>query len=266
MNSHIFDNDMFRLGRKFDENNKYKDVFEFGVLGYTEGDKERGNMLDTMELKKLVDEVNQKNDNFNATFKMSRHPATIRNRKFFFAYMDMQRTGSINADLREIGDNVKIESVDSMKMLMPFFAIDELIFNMLVPGFVERYYKFRHDRGDMNLTMYFMKKVVTGINNHYVRAYNTFGCKTEHLVVNEEKKADYYIMPKKIYSGVFSSDALASFFRMKASRTKLGINDVPTYKSNKASVEELEQLNSYFVRDWMKYLDIDGTDGIDVKE
>lgn len=53
---------------------------------------------------------------------------------------------------------------------------------------------------------------------------------------------------------------------MKASRTKLGINDVPTYKSNKASVEELEQLNSYFVRDWMKYLDIDGTDGIDVKE
>ena len=266
MNSHIFDNDMFRLGRKFDENNKYKDVFEFGVLGYTEGDKERGNMLDTMELKKLVDEVNQKNDNFNATFKMSRHPATIRNRKFFFAYMDMQRTGSINADLREIGDNVKIESVDSMKMLMPFFAIDELIFNMFVPGFVERYYKFRHDRGDMNLTMYFMKKVVTGINNHYVRAYNTFGCKTEHLVVNEEKKADYYIMPKKIYSGVFSSDALASFFRMKASRTKLGINDVPTYKSNKASVEELKQLNSYFVRDWMKYLDIDGTDGIDVKE
>lgn len=266
LNSHEADNDMFRLGRKFDENNKYKDVFEFGVLGYTEGDKERGNMLDTMELKKLVDEVNQKNDNFNATFKMSRHPATIRNRKFFFAYMDMQRKESINADLREIGDTVEIKSVDSTKMLMPFFAIDELIFNLIVPGFVEKYYKFRHDRGDMNLTMYLMKKVVTWINNHYMRSYNTFGCKTEHLVVNDEKTVDYYIMPKKIFSGVYSSDALASFFRMKASRTKLGINDVPTFKSDKASVEELEQLNSYFVRDWMKYLGKDGTGGVDVKE
>lgn len=266
MNSHIFDNDMFRLGKKFDENNKFKDLFEFGLLGYTEGDKERGNMLDTMELKKLVDEVNQKNDNFNATLKMSRHPATIRNRKFFFAYMDMQRKESINADLREIGDTAKIESVDSIKMLMPFFAIDELVYNLIVPGFAEKYYKFRHDRGDMNLTMYLMKKVVTWINNHYMRSYNTFGCKTEHLVVNDEKTVEYYIMPKKIYSGVFSSDALASFFRMKASRSNLGINDVPTYKSDKASIEELEQLNSYFVRDWMKYLDKDAKSGFDVKE
>lgn len=64
--------------------------------------------------------MNQKNDNFNGTFKMSRHPATIRNRKFFFAYMDMQRTSSINADLKEIGDNVKIESATSTEMLMPF--------------------------------------------------------------------------------------------------------------------------------------------------
>lgn len=111
-----------------------------------------------------------------------------------------------------------------------------------------------------------MKKVVTLVNNHYMRSYNTFGCKTEHLVVNDEKKVDYYIMPKKIFSGVYSSDALASFFRMKASRTKLGINDVPTFKSDKASVEELEQLNSYFVRDWMKYLGKDSTGGVDVKE
>lgn len=254
MNSHILDNDMLRLGKKFDENNKYKDVFEFGVLAYTEGDKERGNMLDTMELKKLVEEVNQKNDNFNGTFKMSRHPATIRNRKFFFAYMDMQRTSSINADLKEIGDNVKIESATSTEMLMPFFAVDELVFNLVMPYFYKKYYKFRHDRGDMNLTMYLMKKVATAINNHYVRAYNTFGCKTEKLIINEEKEAKYYIMPKKIFSGVFSSDALASFFRMKSSRATLGVNDIPTYKSDKASISELEQLNSYFVRDWMKYL------------
>lgn len=254
MNSHILDNDMLRLGKKFDENNKYKDVFEFGVLAYTEGDKERGNMLDTMELKKLVEEVNQKNDNFNGTFKMSRHPATIRNRKFFFAYMDMQRTSSINADLKEIGDNVKIESATSTEMLMPFFAIDELVFNLVMPYFYNKYYEFRHNRGDMNLTMYLMKKVATAMNNHYVRAYNTFGCKTEKLIINEEKEAKYYIMPKKIFSGVFSSDALASFFRMKSSRATLGVNDIPTYQSDKASISELEQLNSYFVQDWMKYL------------
>ncbi len=254
MNSHILDNDMLRLGKKFDENNKFKDSFEFGVLAYTEGDKERGNMLENLELKKTSEEVNQKNDNFNAMFKMSRHPATIRNRKFFFAYMDMQRTGSINADLKEIGDNVRIDSVDSIKMLMPFFDIEELMFNLIVPRFVNRYYKYRHDRGDMNLTMYLMKKIATAINNHYVKSYNTFGCKVEHLIINEERKEKYNIMPKKIFSGVFASDALASFFRMKSSKTSVGIKDIPTFKTDKASLEELLQLNSYFVRDWMQYL------------
>lgn len=254
MNSHILDNDMLRLGKKFDENNKFKDSFEFGALAYTEGDKERGNMLENLELKKTSEEVNQKNDNFNAMFKMSRHPATIRNRKFFFAYMDMQRTGSINADLKEIGDNVKIDSVDSIKMLMPFFDIEELMFNLIVPRFVNLYYKYRHDRGDMNLAMYLMKKIATAINNHYVKSYNTFGCKVEHLIINEERKEKYYIMPKKIFSGVFASDALASFFRMKSSKTSVGIKDIPTFKTDKASLEELLQLNSYFVRDWMQYL------------
>ncbi len=252
LNAHILDNDMLRLRKKMKKNNEYANALDFGAIGYSEADKERGNMLDTIELKKLSDETNQKNDGFNDTVKMSRHFSSIRFRRYFFLGMDMQRDNSINADLREIADVVKIESKEKKKLLMPFFDLDELLYWSIVPRFENVYADYRVRRADNILMMYLYKKLATSIKNHYVRSYNRYCCMKEYITINDEKRTHYYIMPKKVHSGVFASDAMGGFFDEKKSISKYGINDIPTYKTVRASLSELERQNSYNVNAWLK--------------
>ena len=53
------------------ENTPNRGTFEFGVIVMTEIGKERDNFLTIQELKKKVDECNQKNDLFNYSLKMT---------------------------------------------------------------------------------------------------------------------------------------------------------------------------------------------------
>ena len=56
-------------------------------------------------------------------------------------------------------------------------------------------------------------------------------------------------MSKKIYSRRFSTDCFSEFFREKALRSKVGINDLLEYKTERATFEELKKQNSYFITD-----------------
>ena len=56
-------------------------------------------------------------------------------------------------------------------------------------------------------------------------------------------------MSKKIYSKRFSTDCFSDFFTQKALRSPVGIDDLPEYKAEKATFDELNKQNSYFIRD-----------------
>ncbi|MEG1663540.1 MAG: hypothetical protein RR338_06085, partial [Clostridia bacterium] len=56
--SHILNFDSLRLGKRIDENNKFNNSFEFGVVAITEGGKERGNQLDMQGIKRNDEETN----------------------------------------------------------------------------------------------------------------------------------------------------------------------------------------------------------------
>ena len=56
-------------------------------------------------------------------------------------------------------------------------------------------------------------------------------------------------MSKKIYSKRFSTDCFSDFFTKKNMRSPVGINDLPEYESEKATFEELQSQNSYFISD-----------------
>lgn len=253
-NSHIADFDMFRLGKRQKKNNDQANAFEYGIVGISEGDKERGNQFDTNELKKLAEEANQKNDNFNGFYKMSRQVTNIRGRGFFFSLLDMQRLASINLDMREIGDSITISETSDNKMLVPFFALDELIYEILVPWFTDKYKDFSFRRGDTTLGLYLLKKIVSAVSRYHKKMYNQYSCIEQKVIVNEQKESKYFIMPKKIHSDVYSTDIMASFFRKKASYSKKGINDIPTFKGVRATFKELGQMNSYMVDNWINSL------------
>ena len=65
-----------------------------------------------------------------------------------------------------------------------------------------------------------------------------------------EKK--YYLSSKKIYSKRFSTDCFSDFFAEKALRSRVGLDDLREYATEKADMDELSEQNSYFVRDLVK--------------
>lgn len=261
--SHILDFDMLRLGKKMIEHNPKSNAFEFGVLIMTEVGKERGNMLETSEIKKSDEEANQKNDRFNEWMKMIRHSATVDNFPFVRVMMDEQRAMSLGADARELAYIIEIEETGELRLAMPFFQLGEIFHAVVGRRFAKWYEDFRYRRGDNTLVSYFLKWLAATESKHYERIYNTFSYKRVSVKMQngslegESKERKYYIMPKKIYSKRFSTDAYADFFYEKAIRSEVGIDDLEEYESERATLRELEAQHSYFIGNLMKNFELE---------
>lgn len=261
--SHILDFDMLRLGKKMIERNKKSNAFEFGVLIMTEVGKERGNMLETAEMKKSDEEANQKNDRFNEWMKMIRHSATVDNFPFVRVMMDEQRVMSLGADARELAYIIEIRESGETRLAMPFFQLGELAHAVIGSRFAKWYEDFRYRRGDNTLISHFLKWLAAADSKHYTKIYNTFSYKSVKVSMQngsldgECKERKYYIMPKKIYAKRFSTDAYADFFYEKAIRSEVGIEDLEEYASERATMAELESQHSYFIGNLMKNFELD---------
>lgn len=186
---------------------------------------------------------------------MSRHSATVDNFPFVKVITDEQRPESWGADARDLSEIVHIKETSKMRLAMPFFFIEELLHDVVFSWFTKLYNKYRFNRGDNCLTMHVLKKVSSAIQNYYSRTYNIFGfCKLSVQVesgTQDGKLSDkqYFLMSKKIYSKRFSTDCFSDFFTKKNLRSKIGLNDLPEYQTEKATFAELEKQNSYFIQD-----------------
>lgn len=172
--SHILDFDMLRLGKRLVEENEHSDMFEFGVVTITEIGKERLNALELSDVKKSDKRANQKNDLFNYWLKMARHSATVDGYPFIKVFVDEQRPESWGADARELSEIVHIVARNDKKLAMPFFAIEELIYDFVFSRFVNLYKKYRYLRGDNTLLMYVLKSICAKIHSYYTGIYNRF--------------------------------------------------------------------------------------------
>lgn len=254
--SHIIDFDMVRLGKKIVYNNEFSESLEFGIVDITEGGKERGNALENRGLKKEALVANQNNDLFNLWLKMARHKATIDNFPFIKIFIDEQRPESLGADARELSDKIiNIDENEETNNVLMFFKLEWIIFDVIYSIYNKIIVKFRHFRGDNNLFIYLLNKLMGAYYKYYIPLFNTYGFYKSKLSSQKgtmeggKDTFKYYIMFKKIYSKRYASDAFSEFFRNKALESKYGINDINTYKSERASIEELQSQNSYFIRD-----------------
>ena len=258
--SHILDFDSLRLGRKVVENNRNADNFEFGVVIITEVGKERGNSVELQEKKKKDDTANQKNDLFNSWLKMVRHSATVDNFPFVRVITDEQRPESWGADARDLCEIVHIRESGETCLAMPFFSLAELLYGWLFGKFAGLYYRYRFVRSDNTLPMYLLKAVTAKIHHYYTGIYNRFGFCTLRVQVEsgtQDGQLDdnkYFIMSKKIYSKRFSTDCFSDFFTEKALRSPVGIDDLREYATEKATFDELQAQNSYFINDLLNGL------------
>ncbi|MDE7295800.1 MAG: hypothetical protein K2N84_00900, partial [Clostridia bacterium] len=157
--SHVLVQDSMRLGKTKDPNNPYKDSLEYGVIGFTEVGKERGNQKDMEGVKRDSDEVNQKNDLFNSQLKLIGHSATVYFIPFIRFLCDEQRPESWGADARELCDIITLAEKSSDKILLPFFAVEEALYLVAKKIFGKLYDEQRYNRGDQTLPMYLLKGI-----------------------------------------------------------------------------------------------------------
>jgi len=62
------------------------------------------------------------------------------------------------------------------------------------------------------------------------------------------EKKRYFLANYKIYRQRFSTDCFSDYFNDLAEKSGVGLRDYLEYASVKASVEELKEQNSYFIR------------------
>ena len=254
--SHILDFDFLRLGKKLIEDNQLSNVFDFGFFAITEIGKERGNQLTTQGMKRSDDETNQKNDYFNAFIKLIRHTSTINHYPYSKILVDEQRPESLEADMRELFDIISIKKSDEYKCMFPIYF--ERVFIEWSINLFDQYNLDRiFYRSNDSLKYYLARKFTSwiyGINERILNKYGLYKCRLEvsHGMLDDKSEHKYYLMLKKIYSDRFKTDAYQAFF--DASRSEdIGIGDVPTYESTRATIAELQAQNSYFIRDLSKY-------------
>ena len=251
--SHILDFDVLRLGKKVLENNPKAGSFEFGVVAITEIGKERGNNLELREVKKVTNETNQKNDLFNSWLKMCRHSATIDNFPFIKVFTDEQRPESWGSDARDLCEILTIISAGEQRLALPFYTIEEMVIEWVYGRFIDLYADFRYNRGDNTLLVHILKSVTAWLWKRNVKIYNKYGYSV--LIVSKQagtmdgksKRKKYYLMNRKIYSRRFTTDCFSDYFNEQAKKSAVGLNDYISYRTERATVEELKNQNSYFI-------------------
>ena len=250
--AHILDFDSMKLGKKFIQGNNA--AMEFGVKCVTEIGKERLNAVETKGLKKEDKEPNQLNDGTNDYLKMSRHPALIEFFAFLKIFCDDQRPESWGADARDLTEIVHLDNKSDEKLCMPGFFVMEIIYAILKRWFSHLHVEERFARGDNCLTYYILHSFYAKVHSYYTRIYNKFGYRqvdvsTEEGTQDGERSPHkYFLMNMQVHSDRYSSDCFRDILAERILRDTTAYDDRPTYKSSKATFEEMEKQNSYFVR------------------
>ena len=186
---------------------------------------------------------------------MCRHSATVDNFPFIKVFVDEQRPESWGADARDLCDILTIVNSGKQKLALPFYTIEEMLYDWAFTRFISLYYDFRHTRGDNTLLVHILKCVVSKIWARNERIYNRCGYSV--LSIEKERgtqdskpeKKRYFLANYKIYRERFTTDCFSDYFNELAGKSGVGLMDYRAYASVKASVNELKLQNSYFIRD-----------------
>ena len=250
--SHIIDYDTLRLGKKVCDNSQF--AFEFGVLDITEIAKECLNQVEMQGIDKDADESNPKNDGFVDWVKMCGHNANIAYRCFLKIFSDDQREQNLRAGLREVGEILRVEDVEKDKLAMPGFSLGEILYAVHCFIIKKLHMEVRYNKENCNFLLYYiLHTIASKIEAYYNRIYGIFGYEVMKVSIqdgaqeNEKRMHKYYISNKKDLSKRYATDCLGDMLSVRALRATLGLDKTPTYKSVRATKDELDMQNSHFI-------------------
>lgn len=256
-NTHVAHLDNFRLYKVVNPTDPFIDGFEAGILDVMEWAKERGNQITNQGVKADDNKANAKNDGFELNMKIQTHQSTIDNYTFFRLLMDDHRPDSLGADNKDLCNIIMVKEVSDARVVMPFYTIGSLLYELATRLHDRIYYHLRNIRGDANgtLLVYLMKKIYTLIFRHHDRIVKQYSVYTAKLNIEDAMqketltdKGKYYICTKKTYANRFATDGLKQFYHKKAVKSIYGLNDFPTFEDKHISVKEMEESGSLFYK------------------
>ncbi len=262
--SRIFDEDIFRQGKKIDPNGTFNGSFGYGIYVEAELGGDRGNKNTNEDKKKEDKATNQKNDLWNYSLRFIRHPnSTVDNEVFSRFLSDDQRPENVAADTRDILSIVQIAVKSELMLTLPFGTVLDKIYDKVYEPFKDFYYDLISKRSDATLTIMLPKMIVGAFSRGYHFLYNTFGYYELRLGCiggDDYTKGNYeavqlhtyYLHPKQVYSYRFSTDTHSSHFTKAQLEAELGIRDYPCFKGLKMTDEEMTSTHNYMVEELKK--------------
>ncbi len=258
--SHIMDWDLFRIGCQMCKENAVAGSFEFGVIVASEIGKERRNALELKKVKLSEGVATQHNDAFNDWLKVIRHEATVEGVCFIIFLCDEQRPESWGADARDLCLVLRILKVSDVKLAIRFCFLPQII-EWIFPKYFKWYHKVKKFG---NENVYFVVILHTLLGKLFQMAEykrNTFGYKTQIYgsemgdeitsTTHQLKEHKYYLMLKKIYARRYSTDCFKDIFAVRALEAGTSLYELPAYTSDCATLDELQQQNSYMVNTFL---------------
>lgn len=248
--------DAFRLGKQFNPNGDENDAVEYGIGVSMEHAKERKNQITKRSANKKDGEPNQDNDFHELDVKIRGHVATVDFFNFWDWLFDDQRAGSLGADNRNLTTNVQIKKCGKEKSYKPFFALEEALYFSATAIYDKVYYYIRKHKGQETLLVYLMQKLYIPIYRYYTWNFNTF-CRcdmelkvsdgSDDEVLNESLKLP--LIYCVAYKHRFTTDGLGDFYHAKVKKSNKCLNDIPQYHSIRMSFAEMQEQNSYMIKD-----------------
>lgn len=266
--SHVYYFDMGRLGKKKDADGDYVNNFEFGVVGISEAGKEFGNQKSNAGMK-TDGECNAINDLAVLNAKMQAQGCMIDDILIFRVLMDEQRSGSLQADMLELGSEMKILKREKAVIKMPFFEVEALIYEYAREKMVQIYDFMKYYQGRRTLCFYIALRIYAMIRTHYIRVFNQFSSEDVKIKVLDHSNADklehadvytYHLSRKKL-AGAYETAFFKPIYKAKARKSRTGgINQVPMYDSTVPSLFKMKTSGSHFYDNVFKYSDISDLD------
>ena len=256
--SHRLNWDMFRFNQ-FDKENEENNSFEYGIRVSMEHAKERKNQLTRRTSDKEDGRPTQDNDLVETDTKIRTHLATCDNYTYEEDLYDDQRASSLGADNVELMTKIYIREKKPIKFYIPFFAIDEAIYLLASSIFDSILWFIIKKKGSNTALIALLWKLYIPILGHYTRYKNLFSYYPLELKISDGSDGAILSEAKSLplisivaYRGRYRTDSLSAFYYRKMRGSMLGLNEVPMYKGETMSMDEMVGQNSYMIKDLTK--------------
>ncbi len=253
--SHKLDLNEIRI-KKYYGKNKDNDkgktaVISFGVIAYSEAEKDLGNQNTNKIYDLKSDETNPLNDGTDLILKMLRHVCTLNYKPFIKMFLDMQRFGDLASKYKDISTAliraIKVED----KCALKFRDLEAIICRAIIRLRKKVDIRMKEARNRIGVIYYLFNKMTYCFERYYNRLTNKYSYKKLTLLVKgrEEDVGEefiYSLMNAKTFANSYRTDSHYSLFKEVLSESSKGIYSDDTYSSLDPSLDELEEQHSYF--------------------